>query len=204
MLWNQSAVHNCDAVPVQSWHDDLKDQTTTPGVNETPVSSDDRNATAGGASCEAPALRPSGDATRHLGTHEDSYQLLHKSNLVSLRTPFPTHREGQGTSKCYHAVEYCCRLLGRQDPTLNGPTAQGAMTTFSRKITTLMLSGIQNASTALAGCDVTAQSAATRVRLQNNSDQPPSTRPYDATTELANSDSLLHLRISEHLSAQQD
>ena len=139
VLWNQSAVHNCDAVPAQSWHDDLKDQTMTPGVNETPASSNDCNATAGGASCEAPTLRPSSNAMRHLGTCEDSYQLLHKLNLVSLRTLFPTHHKGQGTSKCYHAVEYCCRLLGRQDPTLNGPMAQGATTTFSRKITTLML-----------------------------------------------------------------
>ena len=202
VLWNRSAVHNCDAMPAQSWHDDLRDQTMTPGVNKTPASSDDCNATAGGASDEAPTLRPNGDATRHLGTREDSYQLLHKSNLgtklieewhvstmntialpVSLKTPFPTRREGQGTSKRYHAVKwYCHRLLGRQGPTLNSSTAQRATTTLSQKITTQALSDMRNALTASAN-HVTARSTkatVTRFRLQNDLDQPPSTWPNDA------------------------
>jgi len=222
VLRNRSMVHNCDAVPAQSRCDDSKDQPRTPlGVSDAMASSDNRDATAGGASGDAPALRQSGDATRHLGTWEDSYQLLQESNLgtksieewristintlaslVSSKTPFPTRHEGQGTSEYHHAVEqYCSRHLG---PTLDGSTAQGATTTFSQKITTLALSDMRNASTASADHNVTARLTATRFRLQNNSDQPPSTRPYDATTELANNDTPMHSCVSEHLPVQQD
>ena len=191
------------------------------GVSEAPVSSDDCNATAGGASC-APALRPSGDAMKHLGTHEDSYQLLHESNLgtklieewrvstmntIALKTPFPTRCEEQGTSERYHAVKrYCRRLLGKQGPTLNSSTAQRATTTLSQKITTQALSDMRNASTALAD-HITARSTkamVTRFRLQNDLDQPPSMRPYDSAAELVDIDTLWHLCISEHSSVQQD
>lgn len=130
VLRNQSTVHNSDAMPAQSRHDDSKDQPTTPlGVRDTPTSSDDRDAMAGGASWDV--TQQSGDTTKVFGMRKDS---RHESNLgtkwieewrvsdmttlatlVFLEIVFPTHHEEHGSPKYYHMVEqYYHRLLSRQ------------------------------------------------------------------------------------------
>ena len=124
---------------------------------------------AGGASWDV--TQQSGDTTKVFGMREDS---CHESNLgtkwieewhisdmttlatlVFLEIVFPTRHKEHGSPKYYHMVEqYYHRLLSRQSSSLKILMVPRAVALFTRKITTVTLSGMRSALTVYADRDV--------------------------------------------------
>jgi hypothetical protein len=211
VLGSRFTVLNCDAMPAQSQHDDSNIQLTAPfGVCDAPTPSDDCDAMAGGAGCDAPALRQHDDDIRSLRTREDSYRRPHESNLriVSLNALFPTGHERQGTRKCHHTVKrYSRRLMSRRSSSLKILTVPRAAAIFTRKITAMTLADTRNASTVSADRDVAVRvtkATTTESTLQSNLAQPLSTSLFDAAAERANIDALVQSCIPDRLPVQQD